>query len=228
MRTPLLLLHGALGTKEQLMPLKQILSEEREVFSMDFEGHGEYISNSKYSISLFRNNIESFLAENNLNKIDVFGFSMGGYIALDFALHNPLLVRKIITLGTKFDWSPFFAKNEIKKLNPELIEEKVPHFGARLQQLHGESGWKNVVLKTAEFMEELGNNPSLNKERLQSITAPSLICVGELDNMTTIEESSMVAEALPKGELQVLENTKHPIEIISQALAAKTINDFFR
>lgn len=226
MKTPLLLLHGALGTKQQLIALKEILSEERETYSLEFEGHGDHRSDSDFSISLFKNNIKTFLNENNLRKIDIFGFSMGGYVALDFAFHNPSYVRKIITLGTKFDWSPDFAKNETKKLNPDLIEEKVPHFAKSLQQLHGESEWKNVVMKTAKFMEDLGSSPSLNKQRLQEIASPGLICVGELDNMTTIEESSMVAETLPKGKLQLLEDTKHPIEAISETKAAKIINDF--
>ena len=128
MKNPILLLHGALGSSEQLIPLQKNLSSERTVFRMDFDGHGNFKSENNFSIPLFAQNVIDFLKEKDISKIEIFGYSMGGYVALHFASKFPNFIEKIITLGTKFDWTPEFAEKEIKMLNPSQIQEKVPAF----------------------------------------------------------------------------------------------------
>lgn len=226
MKNPLLLLHGALGSSEQFLPLQEILSSDREVFTMDFEGHGKSESKGNFTIELFTQNVIDFLKENKILKVDIFGYSMGGYVALNLASNYTDLADKIITLGTKFDWTTAFAEKEIKMLNPHQIQEKVPAFAERLQQLHRSENWKNVVEKTAEMMVALGKNPPLKKENLQQINTPTLICLGELDTMSTIEESQNVASWLPNGKFKLIENFKHPIETVPAGQLASIINTF--
>lgn len=226
MKIPILLLHGALGSKEQLVTVKEKLSLERAVFIMDFEGHGKSKSKTDFSIELFTQNVFDFLKENKISKVDIFGYSMGGYVALNLALKHPDLVGKILTLGTKFDWNPDFAEKEIKMLNPSQIQEKVPAFANRLEQLHGKENWKSVVEKTAKMMLNLGSSPTLKKESLQQIENRILICLGTLDKMSNVEESKSVANWLPNAEFKLIENFKHPIEAVPTEELASIINDF--
>ncbi|AFL81920.1 putative hydrolase or acyltransferase of alpha/beta superfamily [Aequorivita sublithincola DSM 14238] len=226
MKTPILLLHGALGSKEQFVSLREKLSFEREVFSLDFEGHGKSKSETNFSIELFAENAINFLRENKISKIDIFGYSMGGYVALYLVLKHPDLVGKIITLGTKFDWTPMFAECEIKLLNPEIMEVKVPAFVESLKQLHGTQNWKNVVLKTAKMMRDLGDNPTLKQTDFYKINNETLICLGELDTMSTQTESKNVAKLLPNGSFQEIKNLKHPIEIAPVDTIVAVVNNF--
>jgi pimeloyl-ACP methyl ester carboxylesterase len=228
MKNPILLLHGALGSSEQLIAFQEILSSEREVFTMDFEGHGNSKSSRDFSIELFTQNVLDFLKEKKISKVDIFGYSMGGYVALYLASKFPEIIGRIITLGTKFDWNPEFAEKEIKMLNPSQIQEKVPAFAERLQQLHGTKNWKNVVLKTAEMMQDLGKNPVLNEKSLQQIENKTLICLGGLDKMATVEDSQTVANWLPNGEFKLIENFKHPIETVPAEELATIINNFLK
>lgn len=213
MKNPILLLHGALGSKEQLVPLQERLSSEREVIIMNFEGHGKSKSETNFSIELFTQNVVDFLKEKKISKVDIFGYSMGGYVALNLTLKHPNLVEKIMTLGTKFDWAPKFAEKEVKMLNPDTIQMKVPAFAERLKELHGTDNWKNVVLKTAQMMRDLGENPIFKEEDFQKINTPTLICLGELDTMSTQLESKNVSNWLQNGQFLEIENLKHPIEI---------------
>ncbi|MDN3723853.1 alpha/beta hydrolase [Aequorivita sp. SDUM287046] len=226
MKNPILLLHGALGSREQFLPLQEILSSHRKVFTMDFEGHGKLESENIFSIELFTQNISDFLTENGISKIDIFGYSMGGYVALNFARKQPNLVDKIITLGTKFEWTPAFAEKEMQMLNPAKIEEKVPSFAARLKQLHGEQNWKRLVANTAEMMQHLGRDTTLKLDDLAEIKNRVLICLGELDVMSTEIESITVANALPNGKFHKIENLKHPIESAPVDKIASIINNF--
>lgn len=225
MKLPLLLLHGALGSKEQLIVLRKMLSEKREVYTLNFEGHGNWKNDNDFTIELFSKNVVGFLQEHDISKVDIFGYSMGGYVALNVAKENPLLVNNIITLGTKFNWTRSFAEMEVKMLNPEQIQIKVPNFASRLNQLHGEN-WKNVVSKTALMMTALGNSPSLTPNDFKDIRNRILICLGALDKMSTIEESKNVADWMPNGEFKAISNFKHPIEAVPNDQLASIINEF--
>lgn len=224
----LLLLHGALGTKAQFESLKEILSNDFEVFDLNFEGHGDRHSARDFSIDLFVENVIDFLKEENILRTHIFGYSMGGYVALKLALKNPEAISKIITLGTKFNWTPEVAAQEVKMLNPEKIEEKVPAFAKRLDDLHAGNDWKAVMSKTAKMMLDLGNGARMTDEDLSRIDHKVLIGIGGLDNMVTLEESTDASALLPKGELKVLEGFKHPIEKIDVNQLASVIQDFIK
>lgn len=226
MKTPILLLHGALGCKEQLVPLQEKLSLENEVFILDFDGHGKSKGKTDFSIELFTQNVIDFLNERRISKVAVFGYSMGGYVALNLAMKQSDLVEKIVTLGTKFDWTPTFAEKEIKMLNPDAIEMKVPAFAERLRQLHGAENWKEVVLKTANLMRDLGENPTLKVVDFHKIDIPTLVCLGELDSMSTQVESKDVSNWLQNGQFHEIENLKHPIESIPIEKIVAIITNF--
>ena len=226
MKNPILLLHGALGSKEQFEFLQQKLSLESEVFIIDFEGHGKSISQTDFSIQLFTQNIIDFLKEKKLSKVDIFGYSMGCYVALYLALNHPDLVGKIITLVTKFEWTPTFAEKEIKMLNPVVMKLKVPAFARRLEELHGAKNWENVVLKSAKMMVNLGENPNLNEANYERINHKVLICLGELDSMSTQKESKNVANYLQNGHFLEINNLKHPIESVPIDKIASIITNF--
>ena len=57
MKDKLLLLHGALGSKNQLLSLKATLEKTYEVYDLNFEGHGGIQSINEFSIDLFTENV---------------------------------------------------------------------------------------------------------------------------------------------------------------------------
>ena len=208
----LLLLHGALGSQKQLQPLKSVLQKRFKVWTMDFEGHGGNLSKAGFSMDLFAENVVAFMNENNIQSTHIFGYSMGGYVALTLTSKHPEKVKSIITIGTKFNWTIDSAAAEVKMLNPEIIEEKVPHFAEKLKQEHEPADWKNVMNRTAEMMLKLGNGEALTIHRLYQINTPVTIGIGSLDKMVSVEESQNVASLLSNGNLEVLEGLEHPLE----------------
>jgi esterase/lipase len=209
----LLLLHGALGTQQQLVPLANLLQEQFTVHHFNFEGHGGRASAAPaFSIDLFVENVLQFLEEQQLDAVSIFGYSMGGYVALRLAQKHPALVKKIITLGTKFDWSVEAANKEVKMLNPTIIEQKVPKFAAALQKAHAPNDWKVLLDQTAQMMLDLAHKSKLTAQDLEQIQQEVLINIGSLDNMVTVEESEQAAAALPNAQLQRIEGFYHPLE----------------
>jgi pimeloyl-ACP methyl ester carboxylesterase len=151
---------------------------------------------------------------------------MGGYVALWLAQHHPDHVEKIITLGTKFDWSIESAEKEVKKLNPEKIQEKVPAFARILEHRHAPNNWKELLYKTADMMLGLGEAPLLTQSILQQIETPTLICLGDVDDMADRNYSEEVANYLPNGSFNLLKSTPHPIEKCDLSMLLELIEGF--
>jgi len=210
---PILLLHGAMGSVSQLEPLKQKLElSGRKVYTMNFSGHSGEPVQEYFGIEAFADDVLLFLDRHQLQLVDIFGYSMGGYVALWLAYLHPHRIGKIITLGTKFDWSVESAEREVKKLNPEKILEKVPAFARILEHRHEPNDWRILMRKTVAMMLDLGANPMLTESVLQTITAFVDILLGDADDMADGIFSEQVSRWLPNGSFHLLENTPHPIE----------------
>ncbi len=228
MKNNIILLHGALGSKKQFEKLIGTLEKEFNVYTFNFAGHGGVPIESDFSIDLFTENTKTFIEHHELNSAIIFGYSMGGYVAINVARKYPDIVDEIITLGTKFDWTPEFSRQEVKMLNPNKIAEKVPKFAEYLESLHSSKYWHDVVHQTAKMMSDLGDSPILTEQELVQVQHQVLVCVGVLDKMVTIEESQRISRALPNGELLHIENCVHQIERVNMVELAKTIINFIK
>lgn len=226
MKQQLILLHGALGASTQMLPLKNLLENHFDVYTLNFEGHGGRTSNNAFSIELFTQNVIDFMSENALESASFFGYSMGGFVALNLASTHSHLVERIVTYGTKFEWTPENAAMEVKMLNPDIINEKVPKFAASLNTLHAPLDWKLNMEKTAAMMLNLGQKNGFSDQQLTSIQQKVLIGIGDQDQMVTIEESTNAAHILPNGNLFVFKEFVHPIERIAIDQVAEEITRF--
>ncbi len=210
---PVILLHGALGSSQLWEPLIPLINSHWEVHTLDFSGHGGQSFNEKgFGIPVFAEEVVQYLDQKQLEKADIFGYSMGGYVGLYVAMHHKNRIGKITTMGTKFDWNPDAAEKESAFLKPEIMEQKIPDFVGVLKKRHHPNDWKSLVSNTATMINDLGQKPLLTKEDLSKIKNEVVIGWGEKDRMVSREESEMAASALPNGRVTILQNTPHPLE----------------
>lgn len=223
----LILLHGALGHSDLFNPYLNALSESFNVYKPLFSGHGNTeLPTNGITIEKYIQELHEFIEEKNLEDVCIFGHSMGGYVALCYALGNHEKINSVMTLGTKFDWTEEQALKESKMLNPDIIIEKIPKYAELLECQHG-SKWKKLLPAIAEMMISLGKNPPLHDEIIKNIEIPVQIMVGDQDNMVTIEESTAVYTNLTKGKLAILPNTKHPLEKVRPDILLNLMQDFW-
>ncbi|MBL7831901.1 MAG: alpha/beta fold hydrolase, partial [Saprospiraceae bacterium] len=114
----LIFLHGALGAASQFDRFKELMPVGFSFHSFDFEGHGKSESLNEITIENLANQLANYCK--NLNEYSIFGYSMGGYIALYATSTGLIHPKNIVTLGTKFDWTPQFAEKEVTMLDPGL------------------------------------------------------------------------------------------------------------
>lgn len=224
MKPTLLLLHGALGASRQFDTITPTLSEQYNIHQFSFYGHGrtEYPAEG-ISITAFAQQLLDYIHTNKLAPVAVFGYSMGGYVALAAALQQPEAFLKVATLATKFNWTPETASKESRMLNAKVLQEKAPAYVEQLKSLHGEAGWEQLLSGTAALMQQLGDDPPLTNKTLKNITIPVRVMVGELDSMVSVEETNAAFKSLPRGSMTILPGVKHPLEKVECAVLVHAI-----
>jgi pimeloyl-ACP methyl ester carboxylesterase len=196
--------------------------------AINFAGHGGFsIPVQGYNFNVFAQDILNYADANKIDKINLFGFSMGGYAALYFAKLHPERVGKIAVCNVKFSWDPLSTQKELGMLNADKIIEKVPSFADKLMLQHGLTFWKQVISQTATMFEQMGKEYILTKEDYAKITVPVLIGVGDKDTTTSIDECLNIYKELPQASFWVLPNTQHPFDKINKDQLATQLSLFF-
>jgi pimeloyl-ACP methyl ester carboxylesterase len=227
MQPPLIILHGALGDARQLEPLTTPLSGVGEIHIFGFPGHGEQpMPASAFSIPLFAESLLKFIQEKEWTQVNIFGYSMGGYVALYLAKQHPNLVHRIITLATKFHWDEPTAAGEVKMLDPDTMRAKVPAFAAVLEQRHKAGGWREVLKRTAEMMLAMGRDNPLKIADYAEIKQEVLLLLGDRDKMVGLDETLAVRNALPVAQLGILPGVPHPVEQVDTEVLSCIIRRF--
>jgi pimeloyl-ACP methyl ester carboxylesterase len=212
----IILLHGALGSAVQFEPLEQLLKENFEVHNINLPGHGgEPMPENGFSINNFAQFVIDYIEKHQLSQVTLFGYSMGGYVAMNVAHKSPEKIKQVITIGTKYHWDPETAQREVKMLDPEQTLAKVPAFAQSLGKRHAPNDWKTTMRNTAAMLIGLGNDNALKLADYSAINTPCLLIIGDRDKMISIEETTAVYRSLPNAQLAVMPNTPHLIEKVN-------------
>lgn len=96
---PLLLLHGFTGDSSTWTPFCSVWGGHSKLIIPDIVGHGKTIISEeldRYKIESAAGDLNLLLEQLGINQIDILGYSMGGRLALTFAILYPKKVRKLI------------------------------------------------------------------------------------------------------------------------------------
>jgi pimeloyl-ACP methyl ester carboxylesterase len=226
-RTPLLLLHGALGSRAQLAPVAAALESRFAPYAFDFMGHGAAGLTGPLTMERLVEQAADYVRTHGLAPVPIVGYSMGGYVALQLAATQPELVRAVATLGTKLAWDPGVAVQVGARMNEETIAAKVPKLAAALQLEHTGIGWERLCRETRDMLATLGERPLLTRESFAGIAQPVRLMLGDRDDTVTLEETASVYHLLPAGQLEVLPRTGHPLVKVDVERLATSLTAFF-
>jgi pimeloyl-ACP methyl ester carboxylesterase len=207
------ILHGALGSAAQMAPVAAAFDAPWQPVLVELPGHGATpLGAVPFTIEGFAAWLGDELLARGLHQPVVFGYSMGGYVALALEVAAPGTFAAVVTLGTKFDWTPEGAARDAGRLDPVRLAAKVPQFAAELAARHGGAGgWERVLPDTAILLRVLGAAPPLTPEALARVRIPVIVSVGENDDTVSVDETQSAASAL-SGRAVILPGVPHPIE----------------
>ena len=223
MKTPIIFLHGALGSATQFDALRALFPKEAPIHALNFPGHGPNKPDTPFSTELFSAAVVKYLDDNNIRAANIFGYSMGGYVALQLAAEYPDRVLQVVTLGTKLDWTPEVAMGMNRMFDPEKIEAKVPQFAQTLAAQHAD--WKGLCRYTTAFLHDLGNGLGMKEPSFQKINCRVTIGWGTEDNVVSAAESQKVAALIPNGKFVELFGVKHQLELVDISILFKFVRE---
>ena len=214
-----LLLHGALGCNAHWNHILPYLDKSFTYHNLNFPLHGHTASPKKdLQLRDLSDFITGYVSAQRLDEFTIMGYSMGGYAGIDLAIRHQEGLVKVITLGTKLNWSPRVAEEEISRISIEGLKP----IHEKLEKEHG-NAWRDVVYATHSIMKGIGENP-IKKEDMAGITIPVHLLVGEKDKMVTAEETKAFAESGHTITWEVVPMQPHLLERVDAGLIAKRIN----
>lgn len=97
--TPLLLIHGGIGSIENFKKCIPKLASHFKVIALDSPGHGRSSQTDSLSYQFLSDKISIFIDSLQLDSLYVMGWSDGGVIGLILASDRPDKVKKLIAVG---------------------------------------------------------------------------------------------------------------------------------
>ena len=150
----------------------------------------------------------------------VVGYSDGGIIGLDMAIHHPERVTKLAVTGANARFEGYTTEKQELARSLDPLSQPVSEKYAQLSP-DGAEHWPVVLgrLKTMWAAE-----PGFTNEELQSIRAPTLLVIGDRD-IVTPEHAVEMFRMIPDAQLCVVPNAGHgamPKETILTFLQEET------
>jgi pimeloyl-ACP methyl ester carboxylesterase len=100
---PLVVLHGAYMTIDSMGEIVPELAETRQVIAVELQAHGRTADIDRpLSYEFMADDVAALLRHLGIEQADIFGYSMGGGVALQVAIRHPEVVRKLVVASASY------------------------------------------------------------------------------------------------------------------------------
>jgi pimeloyl-ACP methyl ester carboxylesterase len=228
---PLVLLQHFRGNLENWDPaLTDALAAEREVILVDYPGVGSSTGQPSSSIATMARQMIAFIAALGFDRIDLLGFSIGGFVAQEIALVRPTLVRRLVLAATGPKGAPGMhgwrddvvaaARGESKPENllyimfahTETSQAKGMEFlGRFMRRQEDRDAPTSDVARDAQYdaIVDWGIPDHAALQRLTGIKSPTLIIQGDDDLMIPTKLSHLMAGLIPDARIRIYPDAAH-------------------
>jgi pimeloyl-ACP methyl ester carboxylesterase len=237
---PLLLIMGLSYPSYMWHRSRPVLAAQYRTVALDNRGVGQSdVPPGIYSIALMASDAASVLHAANVESAHVFGVSMGGMIAQEFALQYPNRVRSLI-LGCTAAGGPHAVHAESaalqtlmrRDLTPEESKEAIIPF-IYDAATSSERIDEDMAIRMKWFPTPQGYAGQLQGifgweaySRIAQITAPTLVIHGETDRLIPPANAQLIAERIPGAKLVLIPHASHIFETDQPGAAHHAILEF--
>lgn len=208
---PVIFCHGSGGGHQHWLYQLKGLKNSLRPLAVDLPGHGRSEGSAANNIAVYRDWLNRFSKALGLSSFFLGGHSMGGAIALSYALEYPDDISGLILVGSggRLRVLPTVLKSLRNNILPaDLIDylyaPETP--GELLERGKAELEATAISVLYADYS-------ACDKfdllEDLHRISQPTLIICGTEDRLTPIKYSRYLEEKLPRGQVKIIEGAGH-------------------
>jgi len=107
--SPLLLLHGGLGSIDMFGPVLPALAKTRKVIAVDLHGHGRTaLGDRPWSLQAMGDDMAAIVKKLGHEQVDVMGYSMGAGVAFRMAVQQPQSVRRLVIASAGYSDEAYY------------------------------------------------------------------------------------------------------------------------
>jgi pimeloyl-ACP methyl ester carboxylesterase len=216
---PLVLLHGNLSTIGvdfgRMLPG---LAKDRQVIAVEQQAHGHTADIDRpLSIRQWADDTAALLRYLEVQQADFFGYSSGTGIAMELALQQPRLVRKLVLASVTYRLDGLHPglMDGLDELQPEHLAG-TPFAEDYARTAPNPGDWPRLVEKVKQLNRQL---PEWSAAAVRSITAPTMLVYGDSDIVRPEHAAELFrllgggvpgdVAGLPRSRLAVLPGTTH-------------------
>jgi pimeloyl-ACP methyl ester carboxylesterase len=231
--TPIVLLQHFMGNLDNYDPaITDALATGREVILTDNAGVGLSTGAAPETVGGMAQDAASLIEALGLEHVDLFGFSMGGYVAQQIAVDRPELVRRLILVGTgprggdgmgqlapdtaplfgtvyepqDLMWLPiFFSPSAASQATGRRFLERIR---ARTEDRDAPVSEATVAAHSAAAREWGAAAPG-SFAYLKGIAHPAIVVNGSNDIVVPTVNSYILQQNLPNAELILFPDSNH-------------------
>ena len=235
---PLVLVHGLGDSDEAWAPmLKRLKRAGFHVYAPDLLGYGRSPkpADGDYSMEGEAKFVYDFIQALGLQKTDLSGWSMGGWIALDLAHDHPEVLDRVVIFdaaGMKF--RPQYPLTVFDLQTPDQAqrlwalmepESKPLPDNVRRDLVRKMQAEQWIVSKN---MNAMTGSPTFVDSFLPTLQEPLLIVWGNRDQLTPVELGYQMHALDPHSELDVVEGCGHLAASLCAARVAPAVADYLK
>lgn len=220
---PLLLIMGLGWSSHAWYRSRPILNERYRTIALDNRGAGQSDAPpGPYSIPQMASDAAAVLGAAKVNAAHIFGVSMGGMIAQEFALQYPKKVRSLV-LGCTAAGGPEAVRADqaalqvlmTRSTNPDDFTKAISPFiydrGTSPKRVEEDAAVRRKWYPTADaYFAQLQAILAWEAySRLAQITLPTLVIHGENDLLVPPQNGKMIAARIPGAKLVLIPSASH-------------------
>jgi len=218
---PLVVIHGGGGDARTWLTNMEVLAEKYTVFAPDLPGYGGSAPlDGKYYVPELTHFVNRFTEQLGLERFYLMGHSLGGGVALNFAINYPDKIKKLVLVS-----SLCLGREIALWLRVLSIPGIIKALGSVFSAVMAGIKWVTEQLNPARYIMALSPSAvtigstistfyqqtlSLEK-RLPELKMPTLLVWGSRDPIVPVMQAYRAALAIPNCEVKVFEKRGHNV-----------------
>lgn len=242
--TPLVILHGLFGSLENWGLQAKALSEHFDILAVDLRNHGRSPHAEQIDYSLMSADLLELLDSLSLDKVLLMGHSMGGKVAMQFALDHPERVEKLVVVdiapvayaprhdeviaGLKaIPLESLKSRREADEILGQYINEEATRAFLLKNLYRNEEkqfAWRMNLNALAERYADIGAAPARSGA---PYAGPVLFIKGGNSDYLQAEHQQPIQDNFPKAGFKIIAGAGHLPHVEKPAIFTRLVQQFF-